>query len=264
MPQAETYEPKFGRAVFTANPTGVSPVVLVCEHASKFIPETYQGLGLTLQAQDSHVAWDPGAYAIAAHLSHMLEAQLIQGGVSRLIYDCNRPPDAPDAMPQKSEIYEIPGNANLDDAEKLKRVATYYAPFRRALAKAINRVSEPVLITVHSFTPIYMGHARTVDIGILTDTDTRLADAMLATATAHTPLRVKRNQPYGPGDGVTHTLKEHALSHGHLNVMLEIRNDIIETLEQQARIAAILAGWLTHALNNLGVDLAAKDSACQN
>ena len=191
---------------------------------------------------------------VATVLATQLDAVLVASCVSRLVYDCNRPPSAPGAMPAQSEIYTVPGNMNLTAEQKAQRVAAYYDPFRTALADTIAKIDDPVIVTVHSFTPTYHGQPRAVEIGILHDIDTRLADAMMNTATRHTSLCVERNAPYGPGDGVTHTLCEHAISHGHLNVMLEIRNDLIETTAQQTEIAGMIAGWLTDALGVLGDD----------
>ena len=229
------------------NPDGASSVVLVCEHASNFIPASFNGLGLAADARQSHVAWDPGAIGVAARLAQRLDAALIAGAVSRLVYDCNRPPDAPDAMPERSEIFDIPGNIGLSVAARAERIATCYEPFRKALSQTIAQTSAPVLVTIHSFTPVYHGTSRTVELGILHDRDSRLADTMLATAPRHTQADVQRNQPYGPEHGVTHTLKEHAISGGHMNVMLEIRNNLIATEPQQHAIADMLAAWITDA-----------------
>jgi len=227
-----------------------SRIVVVCEHARAFIPADLYGLGLSADARRSHVAWDPGALGVAQAMSDRLDAVLVSSTVSRLVYDCNRPPDAPDAMPAKSEAYEIPGNADLGAAERAARTERYYEPFRQALAHQIARRGDVVLITIHSFTPTYHGQKRDVEIGILHDADSRLADAMLDRSS---PYDTRRNQPYGPENGVTHTLKEHALPGGHLNVMLEIRSDLIATPAQQARMAELLDGWLSAALESLGV-----------
>jgi predicted N-formylglutamate amidohydrolase len=88
---------------------------------------------------------------------------------------------------------------------------------------------------------------RDVEIGVLHDTDSRLADAMLDCAQAQTQNNVQRNEPYGPEHGVTHTLKEHAITQGHPNVMLEIRNDLIATPEQQKNMARMIAQWIAQA-----------------
>ena len=108
-----------------------------------------------------------------------------------------------------------------------------------------------VVVTIHSFTPVYHGQFREVEIGILHDSDSRLADAMLA-GSEGSSLTVNRNDPYGPEDGVTHTLRLHALPDGLLNVMIEIRNDLITNEEEQAQIAAFLYELMGKALASIG------------
>ncbi|MGV6849398.1 MAG: N-formylglutamate amidohydrolase [Marinibacterium sp.] len=243
-------EPTRSDVVDVRNAQARSDIVLVCEHAGRFIPSDLNDLGLSEAARRSHVAWDPGALGVAAALSARLDAVLFASTVSRLVYDCNRPPHAPDAMPAQSEAYAIPGNANLTEKDRANRADRYYHPFRRRLAEQVANRSHPILVTIHSFTPVYHGRRRDVEIGILHDTDSRLADALLDRTGPHV---IRRNEPYGPEDGVTHTLKEHALPGGHLNVMIEIRNDLIETEADQADMAALLARWITDALEKLGV-----------
>lgn len=234
------------------NSGGASRVVLVCEHACNTIPNKYSSLGLSTEICESHVAWDPGALAVARLLSEQLDAVLIAGTISRLVYDCNRPPSAPDAMPARSEVFDIPGNINLGDREKTDRVTRIYHPFRDALAAEISKKpSASVLATIHSFTPIYMGQARAVEIGILHDDDSRMADEMLRIAPSFTDHKVMRNQPYGPKDGVTHTLKTHGIANNLFNVMLEIRSDLIATETQQRRVAKDIGGMLTATLHSL-------------
>ncbi|MGJ8628436.1 MAG: N-formylglutamate amidohydrolase [Sulfitobacter sp.] len=227
---------------------GSSDVVLVCEHASDFIPPHLNDLGLSKQDRHSHAVWDPGALAVATQMSQIMDATLVSGAVSRLVYDCNRPPEAHDAMPERSERIDVPGNIGLDAAARAERVATYYQPFQQALSEAIAACAHPVIVTVHSFTPLYHGKRRAVEIGLLHDRDARLADAMLAITSQHTPLNTQRNAPYGPDDGVTHTLKEHALPGQHPNVMIEIRNDLVATQSQQSAMAEMLSAWICAAL----------------
>ena len=238
-----------GETVQTVNPNGSSSVVLICEHASRDIPPEFQNLGLSLEASKSHAAWDPGAMAVAQHLSKILDAVLIASTVSRLVYDCNRPPDAADAMSARSELVDVPGNVDLSQNERAERIRLYYEPFRKMLAERTAQTDTAIVVTVHSFTPIYYGKKREVEIGVLHDTDARLADAMLECSAQHTLANVQRNQPYGPQDGVTHTLKEHAIPHGYLNVMLEIRNDLIGTAAEQRAMADMIAGWIADAFS---------------
>lgn len=227
------------------NPAGGSSIVLVCEHASSRVPPNYRGLGLAAADLDRHIAWDPGAFEMARHMSAHLDAPLVYSTVSRLVYDCNRPPEAEDAMPSRSEDTPVPGNIGLTPAERQERVERYYRPFEALLSKELERPGVSVLVTLHSFTPVYRGQERAVEVGVLHDTDSRLADAVLEVATG---FNIQRNAPYGPDDGVTHTLRRHALPKRILNVMLEIRNDLIATPEQCADMAETLADWLTRAL----------------
>ncbi|MDH4413423.1 MAG: N-formylglutamate amidohydrolase [Rhizobium sp.] len=244
-----------GEAVALENATAASGVVLVCEHASAILPASAGNLGLSAEALSSHIAWDPGALAIARLLARKLDGRLVHQRFSRLLYDCNRPPESPAAMPEKSEIYEIPGNRELAPAERYARTAALYVPFHdrvnSEIESVIGRGLQPVVVTIHSFTPVYFGKPREVEVGILHDTDTRLADAMLDAARGG-PYRVERNVPYGPEDGVTHSLRLHAIPYGHPNVMIEVRNDLISNTVDQEVMADHLAAWIAKAIDVVG------------
>jgi len=229
--------------------------LILCEHASHHIPARYHGLGLSASARQSHAAWDPGARAVALHLARALHAPLVAARLSRLVYDCNRPPDAASAMPERTEVIEVPGNHGLSAAERAARAAAVYAPFCAAVGqviaarKAAGRAT--ALITIHSFTPVWFGTARSCEIGILHDSDTRLADAMLAEAHRLPHRVIRRNDPYGPEDGVTHSLKIHGLAQGLPNVMIEIRNDLLHGAAAEARLAEEVLTLLRPALDAL-------------
>lgn len=247
-------DPLEGSPVAIRRADAAGDVLLVCEHASRRMPKALGDLGLDAEALSSHIAWDPGALAVAEMLSDRLDATLVAQTFSRLAYDCNRPPESPFSVPQKSEIYAIPGNTGLSAAELDARADSIYHPFRSALAGVIaGRVVEnrsPVLVTIHTFTPVYFGKMRDVEIGILHDRDARFADALLNSMTGDAGgFRIERNQPYGPADGVTHTLLEHALPAGLLNVMIEIRNDLVVTGADQTAMAAYLAEHIAAALS---------------
>ncbi|SFT32170.1 N-formylglutamate amidohydrolase [Halomonas saccharevitans] len=236
---------------------GQGPVVLLCEHASHHIPACYQGLGLAPAHRRSHAAWDPGARGVAVSLCEWLDAPLVASRVSRLVYDCNRPPEAETAMPARVEVIDVPGNRGLDAAERAARVEAVYRPFCDAvtgvLADRRARAIPSVLITLHSFTPSFHGERREVEIGILHDADRRLADAMLAEAHRLSHRCIRRNDPYGPEDGVTHSLKLHGIGQGIANVMIEVRNDLLATPEDQQAIAEELCRLIHPALATLGV-----------
>lgn len=240
------------------NETGNGELILVCEHATNFVPVEYAGLGLEDLARNSHIAWDPGAWQVAEMLSAEFDAPLIAPGVSRLVYDCNRPTQAESAVPQISETYTIPGNIGLSDAMRRARAAQFYLPYRNTLISVIEAAlaegRRPAIVTVHSFTPVYKEERRTLDLGVLHDDDDRLANALLDAMSKKDDLTVRRNEPYGPEHGVTYTLAEHALPRRLLNVMIEIRNDLIAEPGDQQAMAQRLADHLRAAMVNASVD----------
>ncbi|AKI03144.1 putative N-formylglutamate amidohydrolase [Hoeflea sp. IMCC20628] len=247
-----------GPAFAVRRPDGASEIVLVCEHASKAMPKSLGTLGLDAAALDSHIAWDIGALGVAEMLSDGLDATLVSQRFSRLAYDCNRPPESPGAYPERSEIFDVPGNAGLSAAEKTYRADALYHPFHNAVDALIDsRLAQGrnvVLVTIHSFTPVYFGKLRDGYLGILHDNDSRLADAMLAAAASARTDKVSRNYPYGPEDGVTHTLKRHGLTRQIANVMLEIRNDLISDDAGQTIWAKRIGELLEMSLERLNAE----------
>lgn len=245
-----------GDPVVIENAEGKGDIVLVCEHASRRVPERLGTLGLSEQALESHIAWDPGALATARLLAAKLDAVLIYQRFSRLAYDCNRPPESEAAMPAVSEVYEIPGNRTMPADERQARIDEIYRPFHDAVARFVTKRKAagrpPAVVTMHSFTPVYFSKPRAVEVGILHDADSRLADQMLAAATkGRSTYDIRRNEPYGPADGVTHSLIEYGVHNGLPNVMIEIRNDLIRNDVGQRVMADYLEELLREGVAEL-------------
>ncbi len=255
FPSTEDAAPSVNDVVEIINPSGAGNFLIVCEHASCFIPDKLGNLGLEGDILQSHIAWDPGALAVAKSLSKLLDSPLVAQRISRLVYDCNRPLNAASAIPEKSEIFDIPGNTGLAKTDRQERFERYYVPFRDAIRGIIEqKISEgldPVILTIHSFTPIFGGVRRNVDIGIIHDNDSRLADTLLENFGADGAFVVRRNDPYGPQDGVTHSLVEHARRSGLLNVMFEIKNDLIGDEASQQAVARWISKRVAAALEAL-------------
>ena len=250
-PIAETMD--FGKAVDVMSAAHDPTVIVVCEHASNCIPEPLNDLGLSRDVLVSHVAWDPGALGVARLVAQQMGAVLVSGAISRLVYDCNRPPEAASAVPERSEIYDIPGNVALPPEARAQRIAQVYEPFSQALAAQLRDHADTLdlLVTIHSFTPVFQGRHRSVELGLLHGQDTRFCDAMMAHLPATSRFDTRINEPYSAADGVAHTLDLHGCDNGLWNVMIEIRNDLIRTADQQAGMATYLVDWITATLNDL-------------
>jgi predicted N-formylglutamate amidohydrolase len=156
-------------------------------------------------------------------------------------------------MPEVSEIYAIPGNQHLGAAERQARTEALYIPFHDRIRSLIRertaRGQQTVIVTIHSFTPVYLGAPREVELGILHDVDRRFADRMLEAAKDAPLYRTERNMPYGPEDGVTHTLELHGIANGLQNVMIEVRNDLIAEDVGQGVMADYLSGLIQRSLD---------------
>lgn len=235
-------------AATVSNPNGKSRLLLVCEHASNFIPDIYHNLDLPAATLQSHAAWDIGALELAQRISQILDAPLVSSNISRLVYDCNRLVGSPGAIPETSEIYQIPANRNLSHEDIENRYQNYYLPFEQAISACLENFSlPPLLITVHSFTPVYHGQVRAVDIGMVCDSDEQLARHLVASAADRSDFNTRLNEPYGPGKGVTHTLGLHGSSNGLLNTMIEVKNSLLASREQIDQMAQILSSMIIAA-----------------
>jgi predicted N-formylglutamate amidohydrolase len=210
---------------------GGGPFVVVCEHASNRIPRSLRTLGLGRGDLDRHIAWDPGAADVAGRLARGLDAALVLQRYSRLVIDCNRAPDLADAVTPLSEDTEIPGNVGLSAEAKAARIAAIWAPFHDALAGLLDRRRAAgrltLLVTIHSFTPIYRGVPRPWHVGIISTGERSYADAVLAELRRDRGLTVGDNQPYSPRDNVDYTIRRHGSERGLPNAMVEIRNDLL-------------------------------------
>ena len=227
---------------------GRGAYVLVCDHASNFIPADMGTLGLDASDLERHIAWDPGALPVARALAEALDAPLVESCISRLVIDCNRPFDAPDLISEISETTVIPGNASLDAAERARRIRLAHEPFHAAIEAVLEeRIAAGLptrLISVHSFTPVYKGVQRPWQIGIIHDDDTRLAGPFIAALEAQPGLNVGVNEPYSPADRVYFTLEAHGRVRNLPCAMIEIRNDEISDGEGQRRWAERLISIL--------------------
>lgn len=238
------------RPAAVENRGGAAPFVILCDHASNHIPEDYARLGLKPADLSAHIAWDPGALGVSRHLARMLDAPLVHATVSRLVIDCNRALDAPDLIAATSETTAVPGNADLSEAERRRRIEAVHVPYHAAIEALVGeRLAAgrgAALVAIHSFTPVYRGVARPWEVGVLFDRDRRLADPLIAALRAE-GLNVGVNEPYSPADRVYYTLTRHAEERGLATVMLEIRNDLIASEAEERSWAARLARTLGDA-----------------
>ncbi|MBS9717451.1 N-formylglutamate amidohydrolase [Pseudohalocynthiibacter aestuariivivens] len=229
--------------------------VVTCDHATNTVPAEVGGGDLGLPSEDMarHIAYDVGAAGVTWALAELLNAPAILSNFSRLVIDPNRGEDDPTLLMKLYDGTIVPANRHADGEEIERRLNAYYRPYHDALTKLIASRETPVILSIHSFTPQLSGRSpRPWHVGLLYADDTRLALPLLDRLSKETDLCIGANEPYGghlPGDAID----RHAIDNGHPNVLIEIRNDLIRTDEQQVAWAERLAPILQEVLAETGL-----------
>ncbi len=221
-------------------------LILFCDHASNALPPAYGGLGLSRESLCRHIAYDIGVETVVRRLAALTGAPAALAMFSRLLIDPNRGEDDPTLVMRLSDGALVPGNARIGAQEIARRVEAFWRPYRDACARmieaALARGAVPSLLGIHSFTPYFKGRARPWQVGVLWDSDPRLA-APLIEALRGENLVVGDNEPY---DGALRgdSMYEHSTRRGLPGALIEIRQDLLQTPEQceawAARLARIL------------------------
>ena len=232
-------------------PEGRSDFVLTADHAGRAIPKCLGTLGLPDSELARHIAWDIGIACVTERLSDALDAAAVLQNYSRLVIDSNRQPGLDSSIPVISELTIIPGNENLSPEERDARQLEIFQPYHDRIERLLEarRASgrRTVLIAMHSFTPVFKGVSRSVEIGILYHRDNRLAHMMLDLLRREGNLAVGDNEPYAVGDLSDYTVPVHGEKRGLPHVEIEIRQDLIADASGQAAWAARLARLLPEA-----------------
>lgn len=225
-----------------------APILIVADHASSAVPDGID-LGLPPEAMGEHVALDIGVAQVAALLVGRGDCCAILGGVSRLVIDFNREPDAPGLVPVHSDGHHVEGNLVADVADRL---LNFYDPYHDAVTALAGQARAPFILSLHSFTPALRTRpeeARPWEIGILYNEDdrgARIAIPLLEQA----GLLVGEQEPYS-GKLLNATMNRHAEAHGRPYLGVEIRQDLIKDAAGQQRFADILHPVLLACRNSL-------------
>lgn len=231
---------------------GRAPLLLLCDHAGRRVPGGRDRLGISEEALSRHIGWDIGAAEVTRALARSLDAPALLNHVSRLVIDPNRRPGTATSIPAISDGCVVPGNEALALEAVIERVRCHFLPYHRAVARRIGAFRRegrvPAVIAVHSFTPVMNGEDRPWQVGILWRGDQRLSAPVLAALRARGDLVVGDNQPYSGIRDFGFTVQFHAQRPRLPHVMIEVRQNEIDTPEGAQRYAAILHAALAPTL----------------
>lgn len=242
-------------APYTWWPGARNDLLVICDHARASIPPAYRDLGLPPPALARHIAYDLGALGVARHLASALDAPLIAQRYSRLLIDPNRAPGDPTLILESSDGTEIPGNRALPETERAARLARYHAPYHAAITAWLDRLQaagvRPLLLSIHSFTPVLGGQRRPWEVGLVWQRDPTLARRAIEVLQQR-GHRVGDNQPYDGHHAMGYTLERHGRDRGLPYLMFELRQDLLDRAAAQRRWAERVLAAVRAVLLELG------------
>ena len=210
--------------------TGPSGIVLLADHATNIVPPPYGNLGLPPSAFSRHIAYDIGVEPLTRTLAARLGCAAVFSRFSRLLIDPNRGEDDPTLIMKISDGAIVTGNHPISDEEWNHRIATYHRPYHAAIESVLEPMLEagtvPLVLSMHSYTPVWKGVPRPWHAAVLWDSDGRAARPLIEALSADGDLIVGDNEPY---DGALKgdTLYRHCLIRGMPHALLEVRQDLI-------------------------------------
>ena len=229
---------------------GSAGIVLTCEHASERVPEGFaKETGFTWPEADrwllgTHWAYDLGAEAIAVEHARAVSARLVCARFSRLLVDPNRPPSSDTLFRDMAEGRPITMNRGLSSWERDARIGLLYEPFHDAVDRTVSESRRAeIVFAVHTFTDVYEGQRRSLEIGILFDREEELGARVLA-GLARAGFHVAANEPWSGKAGLIHVAGHHGDRHGKRALELEVRQDLAESPAFRARLVPVLAELL--------------------
>ena len=217
-----------------------APVFLTCEHASERLPDGWAWHPQDARLAGTHWAFDLGARDLVLDLAASMEAPAVLSRFSRLLVDPNRPEDSETLFRAEAEGAPVELNRDLSGEERARRIERFYRPYHDAIDRRLTEHAATVLFSIHTFTPVYEGAVRPMEVGVLFDTQDELAEGAAAAIRA-AGFVTALNEPYSGKAGLIHAAERHAQRHGRKALELEVRQDLAVRPEVRTRLAAALA-----------------------
>ena len=226
--------------------------IVTVDHATNRVPPEIGGGDLGIAAEDMarHIAFDPGALGVARRMATRLSAPLVWSDFSRLVIDPNRGETDPTLIMRLYDGTVIPANRRVDPAERRRRLDAYYRPYHAEVGRVAAAHPGRALAAIHSFTPQLRGRPpRPWHVGVLYPLAApALGLAAIEALRRDSDLIVGDNQPY-PGDLPGDSIDRHALQADRDGLLIEVRNDLIDTPDREIAWGDRLAIALDAALD---------------
>jgi len=223
-------------------------ILILVDHASNFVPHKLNNLGITENLLNSHIAYDINIKELAIEVTKKLKAKIILGKYSRLVVDLNRSKKDPTIITSIADQNLIKGNINLNPKDKKYRLSTIYDNYHSSINNLIENKNINLIISMHSFSPIFKSSKRKIDFGILSNRDRRYSDIFIKNI-ENKGYIIGDNMPYS-GNLSGDTLYKHALKNNILHTLIEVRNDLISTSYDVTKISNFLCSNINEVNKN--------------
>ena len=224
-------------------------ILIIADHASNYIPKENNKLGLTNAFLNEHIAFDVGIKELSLDLSNRFKCKVIQGKYSRLLIDLNRDLDDPTVIPEIVDRKIIPGNIGLSKSEIRFRVKEIYDKYHREIDQTIKKEKVNIILSIHSFNPIFKNKKRLLEFGILSNEDKNLSSIIIDQLRLQ-KLNVGDNKPY-KGNLIGDSMYKHGLRNNLSHALIEVRNDLLSNPSKIKRVSRLLHKTITKSLTKL-------------
>ena len=203
-------------------------IVLSCEHASRELPERLC-IPIPDAVLESHRGWDPGAARVGRAVAEGLGERLHEGRYTRLLVEQNRSLNSEELWSEYSR--------GLSEEDKRRVLDEVYLPYRdeleSSLKRALGHFERVAHISIHSFTEVWKGERREVDLGILFDParafEVEVAGMLMKGLRERLPgWEIRLNEPYlGTDDGLNHWYRKRFAAERYAGIEIELKQSLL-------------------------------------
>jgi predicted N-formylglutamate amidohydrolase len=214
-------------------------VLITCEHAKNVLPDEYSWTEHDKRYfVNEHWGYDIGAFDMAEALAKELKCVFVHSLYSRLLLDPNRTIVADTLFRKNGDGEEVDLNKDLTHEEEQIRIKKYFLSYYEAIREISTKVNPTYILSIHSFTPMYEGQSRTVEVGVLYGQESSRFALDLNEGMKTKGYKSEANKPYDglKTQGVLNALIYAKYPARREGVTFEFRNDILSNKEGFAKM----------------------------
>jgi len=205
-------------------------VVITCEHAFNVLPDEYSWTEHDKNYfVNEHWGYDIGAFDMADALAKELKCVFVHSLYSRLLIDPNRTIVADTLFRKKGDGQEVDLNKDLTYEEEQKRIKKYFLSYYEALREVSKKVNATYIISTHSFTHMYEGQMRFLEVGVLYGNESAQFAHSIKEGLNNKGYKSEANKPYDglKTQGAIQSLIFAKCPVKREGITFEFRNDIL-------------------------------------